>query len=244
MPQIPQLNVIIDVESSSGGWNMAVDEALLESAISNGDATLRWYRWKQPTVSLGYFQHSAELDHDPILSPLPRVRRLTGGGAILHDDELTYSLCLPPSQRLFQQPEQLYDLVHGAIASAIGQLGFPATLRGQTIKQSAEPLLCFLRQNSHDLVLSDYKILGSAQRRRRGAIMQHGSLILKASPLAQQVPGLLDLIQVGLPDNLSEVLAGFVADAVADSWVMSHLTESQREVANRINEDSVKNRRI
>lgn len=242
MPRIPHLTVIIDVEPASGDWNMSVDEALLEAAISSGEATLRWYRWIEPTVSLGYFQHWEDIDLDPVLGRLPRVRRLTGGGAILHDDEWTYSISLPASQRLFNQPEELYDLVHGAIAAAIGQLGFPVALRGQTVKQSVEPLLCFQRQNAHDLVLGDHKILGSAQRRRRGAIMQHGSLIRKASVWARQIPGLLDLDRISLPDNLPEILAVAVAKGVAESWTSGQLTEGQMAVAKRIYEDLVKNR--
>ena len=66
---------------------MAVDEVLLETAISANLATLRWYQWEEATVSLGYFQKSADLSNDPVLSRLPVVRRLSGGGAIIHDDE-------------------------------------------------------------------------------------------------------------------------------------------------------------
>lgn len=227
MPRLSHLRVMIDPVANSGAWNMAVDEALLESAISENMATLRWYRWREPTVSLGYFQKSAELGDNDTLANLPVVRRLTGGGAILHDDELTYSLCLPASQTLFGQPHELYDIVHLAIIAGLDQLGFPVTLRGSTWKRPDEPLLCFQRQDAHDVTLEGKKVLGSAQRRRRGAIMEHGSLIRKSSPHAKQILGLQDLISLPLPENLADLLTVPVADAVADAWSLGNLTESE-----------------
>ena len=78
--------LLVDVPAHSGVWNMAMDETLLESAASEGVGTVRVYRWELPTVSLGYFQKN-ELDES--LTHLPRVRRLTGGGAILHHHEIS-----------------------------------------------------------------------------------------------------------------------------------------------------------
>ena len=217
---------------------MAVDEALLETAISDGVATLRWYQWSEPTVSLGYFQKSAELAGDTLLSHLPAVRRLSGGGAILHDDELTYSVALPANQKLFERPEQLYDIVHEAIAGSLREMGFPVSLRGQTLKRADEPLLCFLRQDSHDLTLDGNKVLGSAQRRRRGAILQHGSLIRRASPMAMHLPGLADLCLANIPEDLATRLTVRVAESLADSWKMGVLTDEEMETAIRLCEKS------
>ncbi|WP_157606281.1 lipoate--protein ligase family protein [Schlesneria paludicola] len=227
MSRLPYLRVLIDPVASSGAWNMAVDEALLESAITDNVATLRWYQWREPTVSLGYFQKSADLVDNDSIAGLPVVRRLTGGGAILHDNELTYSICLPASQSLFAQPHELYDIVHLAIIGSLRQLDFPVTLRGSTWKRPDEPLLCFQRQDAHDVTLNGQKILGSAQRRRRGAIMEHGSLIRKSSEHAPQILGLQDLISVSLPENLATILTVSVADAVAEAWSIGNLTESE-----------------
>ena len=220
---------------------MAVDEVLLESAVNPGTATLRWYQWAEPTVSLGYFQRSEEFYRDPILGQLPVVRRLTGGGAILHDDELTYSISLPASQTLFSQPHELYDIVHGAICHALKSLGFPVIARGTTVKQSEEPLLCFQRQDSHDVVLNRCKVLGSAQRRRHGAIMEHGSLIRRASKLAMQIPGLSDLCDCQLPGNLAEILNESVAVAIAETWVHEPLSAVEVSRALVFSENTVKN---
>jgi lipoate-protein ligase A len=194
---------------------MAIDEILLESAIKAESATLRLYTWKEPTVSLGYFQ-SAE---DPVLDErfpgLARVRRLSGGGAILHDRELTYSIAFPPSHEFGSNPGALYDRVHAGIVGLLNEWQIPARLRGAA-KTGDQPFLCFGRGDQRDIVLGDHKILGSAQRRRRGGILQHGALLLKASSHAPEFPGLFDLATTGvrpIPD-LAQLLSERIAHAI------------------------------
>src|SRR5437899_7083966 len=87
--------VIVDTLPGSGEWNMAVDEALLESAVAGGSCATRWYCWNQATLSIGYFQTPEEALCKRRFAALPVVRRLTGGGAIVHHHELTYSCTLP-----------------------------------------------------------------------------------------------------------------------------------------------------
>ena len=234
MKRLPHLRVIFDLQPNSGAWNMAVDEVLLESAISLGIATLRWYEWSEPTLSLGYFQKSSELSQNEPLSRLPVVRRLSGGGAILHDDELTHSVTLPASQRLFEQPHQLYDIVHQPLSQGLRQLGFPVTFRGTTVKRPDEPLMCFQRQDEHDITLCGQKVLGSAQRRRRGAVLQHGSLIRRKSNLAADLPGLTDLCPADLPLNLAQILTSHLAASIAESWNLGMLTAQETELAQEI----------
>lgn len=179
MPELlPECRLIVEEQPRSGTWNMALDEALLESAIERGVCTLRWYRWDRATASLGYFQGHAELAENPRVARLPVVRRLSGGGTIVHDQEWTYCLTLPSGQRVVHQPHELYDIVHGEIVAGLRAAGFRVDLRGQTVKSAPEPVLCFSRQDSHDVVSGVHKVLGSAQRRRKGALLQHGSLIL------------------------------------------------------------------
>lgn len=173
---------------------MATDEALLERAVHKGIATVRIYRWELPTVSLGYFQKNEV--HES-LANLPRVRRLTGGGAILHHREITYSCTLPAEHPLADESEQLYETIHAAIINCLAQHGAALEMRGTTVHAEggfhAEPFLCFGRQDSRDLVVADQKVVGSAQRRRRGAILQHGSIVLEKSPFATDFPGISDL---------------------------------------------------
>ncbi len=186
------VQVVVETLARSGAENMATDESLLEQAIAAGLETLRLYRWNEPTVSLGYFQK----DDDPVLrqrfAGLPRVRRLSGGGALLHDRELTYSIALPATHPLADAPTVLYDRVHGALVDWLNSLGAPARVRGEK-RNEPEPFLCFGRGDPRDVVLGPHKIIGSAQRRRRGAILQHGALLLERSPFAPEFPGLFDL---------------------------------------------------
>jgi lipoate-protein ligase A len=199
---------------------MAVDEALLIDAADRGTATLRFYGWSEPTLSLGYFQRYADRDQHAASSGCTVVRRQTGGGAILHDHELTYSLTLPASHPLTKQNERLYQIVHEVFvelltpaASSTGP-AHPLRIRGEgpKVQPADEPFLCFQRQSPGDVVFVDtnspakdvtlsqiptlaqtVKILGSAQRRHRGALLQHGSLLMDRSSAAPELAGWHDL---------------------------------------------------
>jgi len=193
---------------------MARDEALL-TAVGAGESppTLRLYQWDPPTISLGYFQRFADYEAlDPPAGELPVVRRLTGGGAILHDLELTYSLTLPLSHRLLDRgPHRLYEIAHGAIAAALRPLGVKAAPCGFTDDSTPRrgPFFCFERRHEYDLLIGRAKVAGSAQRRTRTAILQHGSIILGNRygqqqtatlpvPFAESVAGLRTTVAVQL----------------------------------------------
>jgi len=199
-----------------GAWNMAVDEALLDDAALSGRASLRFYQWRQPTLSLGYFQSHRQRQWRPANPHVPVVRRLTGGGALVHDRELTYSLCLPASHRLARESTSLYRAVHRALIETLAAWRVSAALFGDRAaaveheRVSEEPFLCFARRTEFDVVLATptsggalAKILGSAQRRRRGAVLQHGGVLLETSSIALELPGLAELLGVSLrPDEL------------------------------------------
>jgi lipoate-protein ligase A len=178
---------------ADGAWNMAVDEALLESAALDKRLTLRFYRWSEPTLSLGYFQRFEDRRQHAASLSCDCVRRLSGGGAILHDRELTYSLAVPPSHPLTRSPEQIYQAVHGSLFGCLREFGFDAALVSSPAANDPQPFLCFHRRALGDVVIGSHKIAGSAQRRWRGAVLQHGSILLAASPAAPELPGLNDL---------------------------------------------------
>lgn len=166
-----------------GPANMARDEALL-LAVGERAAppTLRLYAWSAPTISLGYFQRFADyLALPPPAGSLPVVRRLTGGGAILHDLELTYSLTLPIGHELLRDgPNRLYERAHDAVIASLGELKLHTARCGHTDDSGAArgPFFCFERRHCYDVLLGEGKIAGSAQRRTRQAVLQHGSIIL------------------------------------------------------------------
>lgn len=219
----------------SGAENMRRDELLLEQAVAGQEeSTVRIYRWEVPTVTVGYFQKSLLNPGapsipmeglDPRLIACPRVARLSGGGAILHDQELTYSCTLPVNHPFRSNPLNLYEIIHRAVIDLLKDCGVRAMLREDydrtssgTVDRAAEPFLCFLRSDPNDIVVDGVKILGSAQRRRKGCILQHGSLLLKASKLTPELTGLVDLAPSADLQQLTERLPVTVAAAVAENW--------------------------
>jgi lipoate-protein ligase A len=190
------LRLIID-PPSSGAWNMAVDEALLEAAAATGQATLRLYEWEAPTLSLGYFQAIDERKSHAASRECPVVRRASGGGAILHDRELTYSIALPQAAGRTEAAIHLYSAAHESLIQLLAVLGVSAAMYGgspqctdNSARADADPFLCFLRRTCTDIVIGEAKIVGSAQRRRRGAVLQHGSILLGRSRFAPEVLGI------------------------------------------------------
>src|SRR5579883_966589 len=108
--------------TADGPWQMASDEVMLESAAA-GAASIRFYRWSQPTLSLGYFQREAVRRSDPRLARLPFVRRATGGAALVHDNELTYAIALPSGPDWHRPGVNWLDHMHAVVATALGRLG-------------------------------------------------------------------------------------------------------------------------
>jgi lipoate-protein ligase A len=165
-----------------GPTNMARDEHLVHCEQLR-PAALRIYAWNPPTLSLGYFQCYEEIARlPPDVRDLAVVRRPTGGGAIVHDREVTYCLALDDSVPIARQPPvALYRLVHEAWRAALAQ-------HGQLVEMAPDsaplptprggPFFCFAKPGRTDLVLAGKKLLGSAQRRVRGRVLQHGSLLL------------------------------------------------------------------
>jgi lipoyl(octanoyl) transferase len=194
------LRLVIDTPAA-GAWNMAVDEALLETAAASGLATLRFYQWSEPTLSLGYFQAAADRQLHPPSLACPLVRRASGGGAILHDKELTYSLAVAGLESPVPAARRLYDVMHNTLIVVLGELGIQAQLYGSIPtccerprgEISDEAFLCFERRTCMDIVCGPAKIVGSAQRRRRGAVLQHGSILLSRSTFAPELPGIGDV---------------------------------------------------
>ncbi len=171
---------------------MAVDESLLASCAGGNDCALRFYGWREPTLSLGYFQPHAQRNQHPQSAACPLVRRPTGGGAILHDDELTYSLILPKSDLLGGDALAMVRAVHESLIEALSNWRVSAKLQETAVPGNSPdpPFLCFQRRAPRDVVIGGSKIAGSAQRRRRSAVLQHGSVLLRASTVAKELPGI------------------------------------------------------
>lgn len=167
-------------EPRDGPTNMAIDEVLgLACARGWSSPSLRLYRWAVPTVSLGYNQPMrGEINHDFCVEQgIPLVRRPTGGRALLHHHELTYSLAVPipyGNRGVLQD----YRWISHCLLLALKRLGVVAALsRGTRITDEAGGM-CFLSRSRYELTVNGRKVLGSAQRRFSGALLQHGSLLI------------------------------------------------------------------
>jgi lipoate-protein ligase A len=177
----------INTGSRDAASNMAIDEAmLLLHEAGSAPATLRVYSWDTPTLSLGYAQKTSR-EVDVAVCRQYRVtviRRPTGGRAVLHDQEVTYSVVLPTT--LSRGPDTLtehYRLIGVALAAALQRLGLPVHLersrrRAHPQRAAASPA-CFAALARYELSVRGKKIVGSAQKRLPGSLLQHGSIPLR-----------------------------------------------------------------
>lgn len=170
--------------AADGAHNMAVDEAILLAAGS-GEAppTLRLYGWEPPCLSLGYAQPIDDADLSLLNSRgWDIVRRPTGGRAILHTDELTYAVVGPDSHPLLTGGVlESYQRLSLALLSALHRLDVPAQANPGKMAspdvRSTDPI-CFEVPSNYEITVDGKKLIGSAQARKRGAVLQHGSLPL------------------------------------------------------------------
>ncbi|AMV37433.1 biotin/lipoate A/B protein ligase family protein [Planctomyces sp. SH-PL62] len=240
---------ILPYHVAEGPTNMAIDEALLDLVARDpSSAWLRTYGWATPTLSLGYFQRWAETEAEPRWRDAAKVRRSTGGGAIWHENELTFAIVIPSDHPLARPNTALYRAVHRATADLLasravearrhGELD-PAEAGAEAVAVPDHPFLCFAGRDGEDLVHRGVKLLGSAQRRRAGAVLQHSSLLLRAADAVPELPGAADLADVSddardWADALAAPLARALGmDPAAALWpdgLLDHAGRIEREV--------------
>lgn len=195
---------------ATGAWQMAADDWMLVRAEA-GDCLFRIYEFETPTVSLGYFQTCGLLESVASLAGLPWVRRQTGGDLLVHDRELTYAIAAPVEA--LGGPRDLPCRVHRAVSAWLNTQGIECVCQAEAGKISRDGapagMLCFLHPAAGDVLFNGCKVMGSAQRKRRGAVLQHGSLLLGTCPLAPWLPGLANLgaptVGIG-PEGLARCL--------------------------------------
>ena len=173
---------LITTNPASGSWNMAVDEAILEHA-GRGDVlpTLRLYAWDPPCLSLGHAQPFADVDIARLESHgWEVVRRVTGGRAILHTDELTYSVTGPADEpNLAGTVLESYNRLAGALLAAVQDLSLPVEMKEGKAESNGETNpVCFEVPSTYEITVDGKKLIGSAQARRKEGVLQHGSLPL------------------------------------------------------------------
>ncbi|HEX2979508.1 MAG TPA: lipoate--protein ligase family protein [Anaerolineaceae bacterium] len=161
---------------ASGAWNMAVDEAIVESMRP----TLRLYAWQPACLSLGYAQPVQDVDRDALTANgWDLIRRPTGGRAILHADELTYAVAGPADDPHFRGTLlESYQRFALALELALTRLGLTVSMNNQAVSPAVSGPICFETPSNYEITYEGKKIVGSAQSRRFGGILQHGSIPL------------------------------------------------------------------
>ncbi|HEY2568352.1 MAG TPA: hypothetical protein VGI25_03440 [Candidatus Udaeobacter sp.] len=179
------LEVFHDQASHSAAMNMAIDEAMLESTTA---PLIRFYRWRSPALSFGYFCRFADVANH--LNERDLVRRWTGGGIVFHGNDLTYSIVIPADHVVFPESSAaIYQKVHSALVDALAETGQRGIVAGDGDPRSGRvPSLtaktgirdagcsCFANPVRADVMMNGRKVAGAAQRRTSRGLLQQGSI--------------------------------------------------------------------
>ena len=189
---------LISASARPGAFNMALDEAIVE-AVAEGASppTLRFYRWDPPCLSIGYSQKASEFDRAALRARgWTLVRRPSGGRAVLHRDEVTYALAAPASDwRMAGGVRESYRRWSEGFLQGLTELGLDVTAE-KGARGSAHSAACFDAPSRHELTAGGRKLVGSAQWRRDGGVLQHGSL-----PLSGDVAEVVDYLALSEKDR-------------------------------------------
>lgn len=207
--------LLISPEGECGAWNMALDEALLRSTAENNKSpTLRIYNWEPPTLSLGFAQTVKDVD----LANLKHagwdlVRRPTGGRAILHIDELTYSVTAPLDDPLLAGSLlESYQKISLALLAGLVKLGIDAvgdkTYPNGTASSAQNPV-CFEIPSNYEITSRGKKLIGSAQARKYGGILQHGAL-----PISGDITRITNVLNLLPYEGRKKAAENLVAHAI------------------------------
>ena len=175
----------IDTFENTGEYNMALDGYLAENVKK--EPIVRFYSWKPFCLSLGYAQKDEIFDHKKLReNNIDIVRRPTGGRAVLHTDEVTYSVIIPSSHALFSlKTTVLYKSISSALYKGLQYLGINALIeknKRDTTRSEKNSPYCFSSAARYEIKYNNSKLIGSAQRRFGSSVLQHGSIPLNDYP--------------------------------------------------------------
>lgn len=217
---------LIDSGTGSAQWNMAVDEALLRSYKAGDVPVLRLYQWQTPSLSFGRFSRPEEtLDYAQVRSSgaVDTVRRITGGGILVHGSDLSYSLTVPRALIEKRGVKESYRYLCGFLIALYRRLGLDAGFASEHRLETSSSDVCLAGREAYDIVVSGKKLGGNAQRHSTSSMLQHGTLPLsidreRFAPLFREDSGL------GGAATLEEAGIGMDIDALKAA-----LTEAFRD---------------
>lgn len=205
-----------------GDWNMAVDESILDS-IGRGEShpTLRLYAWTPACLSLGVAQPFADVDTSRLRARgWDVVRRITGGRAILHTDELTYSVIGPAENPILTGSVlESYNRIARALLSAVRALKLPVEMKeGKADENGTTNPVCFEVPSTYEITAEGgKKLIGSAQARRKEGVLQHGSL-----PLTGDLARITEALSFADESARRDAAARLIARAATVESALSH----------------------
>jgi len=175
-------DLIVDDTQLDGSWNMALDEYLFQSLSEEPQTILRFYKWKNPTVSLGYSQKVLEVADVEFCKKngIDIVRRMTGGKLVLHHKEVTYSLASSDTELFTATIADSYRLISEALMKGLERMGLAPSLASPAPQEYIRGNLpCFSYPSRNEVEVDGKKIIGSAQKRVGTKFIQHGSIPLE-----------------------------------------------------------------
>jgi lipoyl(octanoyl) transferase len=233
---------VITTPPAPGAWNMALDEALMESVRAGAEPAVRFYRWSPACLSLGRNQPAVgRYDPEAIRARgLDVVRRPTGGRAVLHDRELTYAVVI--REGALGSARAAYSAINGALAAGLRRLGVPVELQRPSASRAPAPSLapCFREPAEGEVVAGGRKLIGSAQYTEDGVTLQHGSLLfaddqgavlslLGESASPEDAPAVLESFLDPLPswETLTAALAAALAEATGATVAAAEIAAAE-----------------
>ncbi len=164
--------------NKNGPMQMAIDEAIAVACSKNkAPPTLRFYTFTPPAVTIGYHQEIENFDVDKVREKgFDLVRRITGGTAVLHKNDLVYSLVIP-EHFLPHKIIDAYNYLSNGLVEGLKEIGLPAGKKKSASKQRKSS--CYLNSNPYDIMINNKKISGNAQARIKGVVLQHGTIIME-----------------------------------------------------------------
>jgi lipoyl(octanoyl) transferase len=173
-----------------GARQMAIDEALFQNFGSHDPPVFRFYTWKRPTLSLGYFQNYKTIVQEPfcVHNKIDVVRRITGGRAVLHHAEVTYAVVASLARGIFQEHslQETYQLIAKGLNLGLQRLGMEQASVSSTLRDRTRSSQCFVSVSRYEISSGLRKVIGSAQKRTKDRFLQHGSILLDFDPQLQR----------------------------------------------------------
>jgi len=220
--------------------NMAIDEAIALTFCKQKIPTVRLYQWDAPALTIGSFQEMAPLAPWLQDDQIPIIRRITGGRALLHDQEITYSVVADTDDPVFSGgiKKTFYAIAQGLLAG-LNRLGIPAEIFIPK-KEIVQSPFCIQSISWYEIAVSEKKLIGSAQKRWTNHFLQHGSIPLAPSPFAEKLkiktPIHLCELFAQLPDHheIKHAIRNGFETAFGIQFEEQPLTEEEKKIADRL----------